>query len=226
MIGDKLVLEEKHWYIAQKVTKKILPKIKVSKKRLSIAVSGESGTGKSEIAYVLGKELKRKKIDSKIIGADDFFHLPNGSKYGQSDWFRKKCPTIIGPWEVHLNWMQATINMFKDKISFAYIPLSDRIEEKLKLKKIKFLPQDKIIIAEGTHCGCLDVDYNIFLSATYIDSKDKRLNKRKRSEVKNKKLAKFIEEVVLPKEHKQVLKNKKRANIIISRDFKHIKFNF
>ena len=57
MLGDILLIEEKH----HKAADQILQHIENGKeKKYIIAIGGESGSGKSELAHVVAKKLKNK----------------------------------------------------------------------------------------------------------------------------------------------------------------------
>ena len=74
MLEDVLLIEDKH----KRAAKQILDSIDFSDptKRLVIAIGGESGSGKSELAHVVASLLKKEKKFAKLIHTDDFYIIP------------------------------------------------------------------------------------------------------------------------------------------------------
>ncbi len=77
MLGDVLLIEEKH----ESAAKDIFNKIMVEKKNVSngkqdkyiVAISGESGSGKTELAHVVAKLLKAEGIRAKPLHIDNYY---------------------------------------------------------------------------------------------------------------------------------------------------------
>ncbi len=67
MLGDVLLINEKH----EAAAREILPYIIENKKdKFIIAVSGESGSGKSELTHVIARLLRKEGIFCKPIHID------------------------------------------------------------------------------------------------------------------------------------------------------------
>ena len=54
MLGDVLLITEKHRNAAKIIEHEIL---KIDKEKVIVCISGESGSGKSELAHCIGKDL-------------------------------------------------------------------------------------------------------------------------------------------------------------------------
>lgn len=59
MIGDKLIIKPEHAKAAGMIGDLLIPLIKRSQGKFVISVAGESGAGKSEIAYSLAQVLEK-----------------------------------------------------------------------------------------------------------------------------------------------------------------------
>ena len=69
MLGDVLLIENKHEHAANTILKRVL---KERKEKYMVAISGESGSGKTELAHVLAKVLKKEGIRAKLL--ENFFN--------------------------------------------------------------------------------------------------------------------------------------------------------
>ena len=67
MIGDKLIIKREHANAAGLIADILLPRIKNSQKIFIISIAGESGAGKSEIAYSLYENLENTEFKSVIL---------------------------------------------------------------------------------------------------------------------------------------------------------------
>ncbi len=210
MIGDKLIIEKFHTKIAQKIVSVIENKIKKNPK-YAISVGGESGSGKSELAFEIKRILKKEGIKTAIINQDDYFIFPPKTCHQM----RLNNIKQVGTYEPKLDFMEANILSFKEGDKKIYKPLSIYTRDKLTTEFMKVADID-VLIAEGTHCTLLRfVDSKIFINRDYFDSKEKRY-KRNRDI-----MGEFIEKV-LKREHKIVRQQKKLADIIVRKDFSDI----
>ncbi len=69
MLEDILLITEKHRLAADIITKEIL---KQRSEKFTVAISGESGSGKSELTHVIAKNLRKYGIFAKPIHIDNF----------------------------------------------------------------------------------------------------------------------------------------------------------
>ena len=72
MLGDVLLITEKHLNAAKDIVKEVLAN---KKEKYIIAISGESGSGKSELAHAVAKELKTHKIIAKPLHIDNYYRI-------------------------------------------------------------------------------------------------------------------------------------------------------
>ena len=116
MKGDSIIVEEHHRKAGEGVVKIILPKITSSDSKFAINVSGESGSGKSEVATAISDELAKSGIKSVILQQDDYFVHPPKT----NDKTRREDINWVGTQEVHLDVLDQNIQC---PVSERYTPL-------------------------------------------------------------------------------------------------------
>ena len=88
MLGDVLLINEKHKIAAESIYTVLLEKESAKKKgyRFIVAISGESGAGKSELSHSLALLLKKQGQRVKILHTDNYYKIPPNLRSG----WRKK----------------------------------------------------------------------------------------------------------------------------------------
>ena len=84
MLEDILLIKDIHYKAAEKIIPKLLP---LKQDKIVIAICGESGAGKSELAHVLGRSIRNAGKFVKIFRFfDNFWKIsPNVNKGPISD---------------------------------------------------------------------------------------------------------------------------------------------
>lgn len=208
MRGDKLVIEEGHVKAAHGIMELVLPMIRRVPGRFTLSISGESGSGKSEIASVLADRLLQQGVRSIILQQDDYFVYPPKTNAAM----RRKDINHVGVSEVLLDALDRNLKEAVDGKECIAKPLvifeEDRIEE-----EILDLEGVKSIIVEGTYTTMLqNIRQHVFLDRTYVETREAR--KRRAREEQDV----FLEEI-LEIEHGIISPNRSRANIVVSNRF-------
>jgi uridine kinase len=138
----------------------IIYRIKGKEQRYTIALSGESGCGKTETSKAIVNELSRQAINSLVLGQDNYFFLAPLA----NDAKRKQHPEWLGPHkEVNMKLLDDTLVEAingADAIEVPYIDYNTNIEriEKISISNIK------VLIVEGTYTFLLKhIDTRIFI---------------------------------------------------------------
>ena len=208
MRGDKLVIEEGHVKAARGILGLVAPMVAGFEGRFSLSISGESGSGKSEIASVLSEGLAEQGIRSVILQQDDYFVYPPKSNAAM----RRKDIGHVGISEVRLDVLDRNLADILAGSHSVTKPLvifeEDRIdEETLELEGVKS------IIVEGTYTTMLrNVHRHIFLDRTFRETREARRQRARETQDV------FLEEI-LEIEHKIICANRARANIIVTPEF-------
>lgn len=178
----------------------------------SISVSGESGSGKTEIAHLLKEKLEEEGKRVMVLGQDDYFRLPPHSNHQQ----RKIDLGWVGPKEVQLLLMDEHVKkLLQPKNSIVFKPLISFNEDKIDTENITG-PYD-ILIAEGTYTALLEnIDIRIFINRDYKETKKHRLSRNRDQALENNtdQDLSFLEKV-LQIEHKIIKQHIKLADLVI-----------
>ena len=71
MLEDVLLIQDKHREAAAVIVEEILNN---KKDKYIVAISGESGSGKSELTHVIAKDLRKHGIFAKPVHIDNFYN--------------------------------------------------------------------------------------------------------------------------------------------------------
>ncbi len=95
MLGDILLINDMHKEAAAEICGKVLETLKQKEPRyrIIIGISGESGSGKSELAHALGKALKEHHIRVKVVHTDNYYKV---QPLLREEWRRNKGFDMIG----------------------------------------------------------------------------------------------------------------------------------
>ncbi len=210
MRGDKIIVEAHHRSAAQAILPLILPEIQASQGKYTIAVAGESGSGKSETATAIAESLARLDVASVIFQQDDYFVHPPKT----NDSVRRKDINWVGPQEVRLDLLDRHLREFLGGAAEIEKPLAIYEEDRFTSETMA-TSDARVAIAEGTYTTLLaHAKTKIFIDRDYRDTRAHR-EKRKRDAAE---LDPFIDDV-LRIEHGIISSHRSRADIIINQDY-------
>lgn len=208
MKGDKLVIQEAHVEAARRIMNMLLPQIIKTHGKFSIAIAGESGSGKSEIAASLSKLLSENGKKSIILQQDDYFVYPPKTNAEM----RRKDIGHVGLFEVRLSLLDQNLQDImegKTEIEKPLVMYDENLitEETVRVKGIK------VIIVDGTYTALLkNVQQRVFIDRTYVDTREERKHRAREEQ------SEYLERV-LGIEHGIVSSHKALAGIIVTRDY-------
>lgn len=214
MLGDILLIKDVHVNAAELIAKRVMEELSKMPKayKFIVGISGESGSGKSEIAHSLGKRLKKEHIRVKVLHADNYYKVP---PLLQAEWRKAKGIETVGMNEYDWNLIQRNIQDFKEDRE-SMLPCIDVIPEQVD-KLITDFKKIDLMIIEGLYAIKSDgTDLRIFIELTNEETKHA-----------GKKAAGFDEQSefsqnVLEKEHQQILSLKPLSDLIINKGFQVI----
>ena len=210
MRGDKIIVEPHHRDAAKSILPMILPSIEASPGKYTLAVAGESGSGKSEMATAIAELLADRNLPSMIFQQDDYFVHPPKS----NDKVRRQGIEWVGPQEVRLDLLDQHMQAFLDGAARIEKPLAIYEEDRFT-SEVVTTDQARVAIAEGTYTSLLDhAKTRIFIARNYQDTRGHR-EKRKRD---SSELDPFIDDV-LKIEHRIISAHRSRADIVIEKDY-------
>ena len=208
MIGDKLIIKEKHRRAADQIADRTLPQIRSATRIYTISVAGESGSGKSETGQAVADALSERGFKTLVLQQDDYFVYPPKT----NDRTRRKDIGWVGMQEVRLDLLEEHLGQARSGKSRIVKPLvmyeEDRItEEVLSLEGVD------VVVAEGTYTTSLEnLDTRIFIDLTYLETQQSRLERAREAQDE------FLEKVLVM-EHEIISAHKSRAHLIINKDF-------
>lgn len=207
MLEDVLLITQKHRDAAEVITNEI---IKNKKDKLIVAISGESGSGKSELTHVISKNLRKHGIFAKPIHIDNFY---NTHPLERAEWREKNgVEKVVGLGEYRWDDINQVIDDFKNNRKSS-MPCVDLVTEHVDELITDFNGIDMLII-DGLYAINTDwVDIRVLIELTYHETK--RAQKDRGKEPDNP-----LRWAVLEQEHKAVQSIAHKANIRINKDYK------
>ena len=208
MIGDKLIIKEEHAYAAGRIAEILIPRIKNGQKIAAISIAGESGAGKSEIAWSLKQKLEDSGYKTLILQQDDYFVYPPKTNAGM----REQNIEHVGVSEVHLDKIDRNLRKIMAKDKWLRKPLVLYDEDRITTETIP-LEGILVVIVEGTYTTLLkNIDYRVFIDRNFRDTRHSRKERSRESQDA------YLEKI-LRIEHEIISKHKKMSDILVHRDY-------
>lgn len=204
MIGDVLLISEKHTRAASRVAEII--KQKEFEKHV-IAIAGESGTGKSEIAHELRRLLKKEGYRVKILHGDNYYKVLPGER---TEWREKNGVKSIGENEYDWGTLNRNIEDFRKgkKSILPFLDLYTNQEDRL-ITNFKYI---NLLILEGLYCLRAPADLKVFIDLTYKETRKAQVLRGKEPQTK-------FRAKVLEREHQIIQSHRPLANLFITKDY-------
>ncbi len=206
MIGDKLTYHSAYKNITRFVISELRDRL-ISENRICISVGGESGCGKTSLAYALKIDIENATgRKGYLFHGDDYFKLPPADNHNN----RLENIKNVGVNEVNMDILDTHILEFK-KGSSIVKPLVIYEENIIVTEQINGSEFDFCIV-EGTYVSLLrNIDYKLFVETTYIDTYSLRLERARD-------LMTDFNEQVLEIEHQIIKSQSKLADVIIDKE--------
>ena len=211
MLGDILLIQEKHKKAGKVITEKIL---KNKKDKYIVAISGESGSGKTELAHVIAKGLRKYGIYAKPLHIDNFY---NTHPLKRRQWRSEQgIENVVGFNEYLWDDINRVIDDFKnDRVS--EMPCVDLVTEQVD-KLITDFSTVEMLIVDGLYAIKTEgVDLRIFIDLNYLETKEKHTKDSRGKEVMDE-----VRWATLAQEHKMVSSLKPLADLIITGEYEVI----
>ena len=208
MIGDKLNIKQFHIDAARDIAKLLAEELSRADGVRVLTVAGQSGAGKSEIAYALSEKLSDHGIRCAILQQDDYFVYPPKTNAKM----RRKDLSHVGTSEVKLSLIDRNLRDILDGATSIEKPLVVYEEDRVTGETMSF-EGIKVVIVEGTYVTSLEsAHHRIFIDRTYLDTAAARLERAREEQDDHL-------EQVLRVEHGIISQHKAKADIIVTRDY-------
>ncbi len=214
MLGDILLINDMHKEAAASIHEYIINDLKKRDERYRyiVGISGESGSGKSELSHALGKRLKEDNIRVKVIHTDNYYKV---QPLLREEWRRNKGFDKIGLDEYDWVKIRKTIRDFKEEQE-CVIPCIDLIPEQVD-KLITDFSKIDLLVVDGLYAiDAPDIDLRVFIDLTYQETKISQIMRMK-EEMNDFRLN------ILEREHQAVNSLKPKADLIVNKSYKIVK---
>lgn len=216
MLGDILLINDMHKEAAASINDYLREDLKKREERYRyiVGISGESGSGKSELSHALGKLLKEDNVRVKIIHTDNYYKI---QPLLREEWRRNKGFDKIGLDEYDWVKIRKTIRDFKEEQE-CVIPCIDLIPEQVD-KLITDFSKIDLLIVDGLYAiEASDIDLRVFIDLTYQETKINQIMRMKEE------MSEFRLNI-LEREHQAVLALKPKADLIVNKSYRVVKPN-
>jgi uridine kinase len=206
MLGDVLLIGEKHQKAGEAIIEMILNQ---HKPKMMVAISGESGSGKSELAHVIAKGLRKHGIMAKPLHIDNYYRI---HPLERTEWRKNNgIQNVVGPGEYDWDTILRNIQEFKNGVTSTG-PCVDLVTEQIDQLTTDYSGIDMLIIDGLYAIKVPEVDLRVFIELTYHETKKAQV-------VRGKEPQNEYRMQVLEKEHQEVQLLKPTAHVFIGMDY-------
>ncbi len=210
MLEDILLIEDKHRRVAAGIVEEIL---KNKKDKFIVAISGESGSGKSELAHLVAKELRKYNILAKPVHLDNFFKtLP----LERRNWREENgVDKVVGTNEIDWEAVQKTVDDFKNGRTSS-MPCVDLVTEQVDTLTTDFKDMNMLVLDGLYAINIEEVDLHVFIELTYHETKKAQASRGKEK-------TDALRMQTLEAEHKAVQYLRPKADLLVNMNYELVK---
>jgi uridine kinase len=206
MLGDVLLIADKHREAGEVIIDLIL---KNRKPKMIVAISGESGSGKSELAHVIAKGMRKHGIFAKPVHIDNYYRI---HPHERTEWRKQHgIENVVGPGEYDWDTIMRNIREFREG-SLSTGPCVDLVTEQIDQLTTDYKDIDMLVIDGLYAIKTEGTDLNVFIELTYHETKKAQL-------VRGKEPQNEYRMQVLEKEHQEVQALKPKAQVLVGMDY-------
>lgn len=206
MLEDILLIGDHHRKAAEDILKVIDEK---RTPKFIVAISGESGSGKSELTHVVAKELFKKGIVAKPIHIDNFYKtLP----LERTEWRREQgVENVVGHGEYDWHAINSVVRSFREGTT-CDMPCVDLVTQRVD-RLITDFSEIEVLVIDGLYAiKTPGVDLAVMIDLTYHETKKAQSSRGK----ENTDEFRFR---VLEAEHQAVQALRPLAHLFISKEY-------
>jgi uridine kinase len=204
MLGDVLLITENHRKAAEQIVGRLS---KLASDKVVIAIGGESGAGKSELAHVVARRLKDRGDLAKILHIDNYYKVPPPDRRA---WREEHGMESIGLSEINWDLLGQHIGDFRESRE-TVLPCIDLLTDQID-RLITTFKGIRYLIVEGLYPLNIDADLRIFIDLTYHETKGAQIVRGKEPQTE-------WRWKVLEREHQVVQSLRPLADLIVTQDF-------
>jgi len=210
MLGDILLINDMHKEAAAAICDRVLADLdeKEDRYRYIVGISGESGSGKSELSHALGKALKAHHIRVKVVHTDNYYKI---QPLLREEWRRNKGFDMIGQDEYDWVKIKKTIRDYKEEQE-CMMPCVDLIPEQVDKLLVDFAKIDLLIVDGLYAIKAPEIDLRIYIDLTYHETKINQI-------IRMKEAITDFRLNILEREHQAVRSLRPMADLIIDKAY-------
>lgn len=206
MLGDVLLINEKHQLAGGKIIEHILTCLKP---KMIIGISGESGSGKSELAHVIAKGMRKHGIFAKPLHIDNYYRI---LPLLRTEWRKENgIQNVVGYGEYDWNTIYRNIAEFQKGL-LSTGPCVDLVTEQVDQLTTDYSTVDMLVVDGLYAIKTEGIDLSIFIELTYHETKKAQV-------VRGKEPQNEYRMAVLEQEHQMVQALRPKADILINKDY-------
>ncbi|MHC1707808.1 MAG: hypothetical protein AB9842_09825 [Bacteroidales bacterium] len=210
MTGDVLLIRRHHKLAARKLVNIIL---ETGIERPLIAISGESGSGKSELSHSIGKIFKSMGRKVKVVTTDDFYKTLPAERTAKR--LEKGIAQSVGPQEYDWEAIYQVVRDFKERKT-ATMPCVDLVNDQVDRLSVNF-KDIEMLLFDGLYAIKNEkADLKVLIDIPYTRTKKAQLSRGKEPMDPTR-----LE--ILQAEHKAVGQIRKLADYFITENYRIIK---
>ena len=210
MLGDILLINDLHKKAADSIYKYMMNRKCCERKgsRFIVAISGQSGAGKSELSHSLALLLKKEGKRVKILHTDNYYKISPNTR---TEWRKEHGVEKVGFKEYDWKQLIRNIKEFKEGRE-ALMPCIDIVSKQTD-KLITDFSDIDILVVDGLYAIKLkQLDLRIYIDLTYHETKKNRGGRGK--EPNNE-----FRFQVLEMEHQNMITLKPMADLIVDKNY-------
>ncbi|MDJ0698733.1 MAG: zeta toxin family protein [Woeseiaceae bacterium] len=204
MLGDVLLIADKHRKAGAQIVERLDD---IDADKVVVAIGGESGSGKSELAHVVARALKDQGRPAKILHIDNYYKI---RPQDREAWRKANGMESVGLGEIDWDLLDAHLEAFRAGEN-AVLPCIDLLTDQIDELHTDFAAIS-VVIVDGLYPLHVDADMRIFIDLTYRDTKKAQLLRGK--EPQNE-----YRLSVLEREHEVVQGLRPLANYLVTPEF-------
>ncbi len=168
MQNQVITITNRHWAAARLILDRVLNE---RTPKFIMTVTGEVGTGKSTVSYLLAKLLKDEGIRTKIMDLDNYYKV---QPLDRKEWRLKNGLEHVGPEEYDWNKIYQNIEDFKQSKK-ATMPLVDLLTDYVDKLTTDFSGVDVLIIKGLYSIKCKESKIKVFIELSYKEALEQNL---------------------------------------------------
>lgn len=205
MLGDVLLIEDKH----RKASAQVFEHVKAMPgDKITIAISGESGSGKTEIGHVLARLLKKEGTPAKIMHIDNYYKTSPQERHA---WRVEHGVDSIGYTEYDWDLINQNMTEFWEDKADVMMPCIDLLTDQ-EDKLLTSFQGLRYMIIEGLYAVKAEADLRVFIDVTYHDTKKAQI-------VRGKEKMNDWRLSVLKREHEVIRSLRPLADLLVTPEF-------